>query len=380
MEVQDPLATDLAQFESDVRRAAQALQSGGLVVFPTETVYGIGASAASPRGMEALRRFKQRPADYPFTLHVSSPDQIARWAEVDGPLVGRLIRKLLPGPVNLVLDVSPQRMAQALGEADLSAEHQSLIYHQGTLSVRCPDHPLTQRMLAEAGAPVMAGSANRPGDPPPLTADHAADATRGAGELILDGGRCRYGKPSTILRVRQADKGQTVVVEREGVYDHAYIQKVLRRLILVVCSGNTCRSPMAQGLARQVLARRKGLSESELESTGWRIESAGLFAAPGAPPAQEAVEAMARQGLDIRGHRARPLTLQMVREADVIYCMTRGHVQAVLEMDPSAASKVMPLDPAGDIEDPIGSDLTIYQRCAETIRRGLEQRLKEFEP
>ncbi|MCC7408924.1 MAG: threonylcarbamoyl-AMP synthase [Phycisphaeraceae bacterium] len=374
------MATDLAQSENDLRRATQALRDGGLVVFPTETVYGIGASAVHPQAIEALRRFKQRPAGFPFTLHVGSPDDISRWADVDGPVVRRLIRKLLPGPVNLVLDVSDDRRAESLSQAGLSPGSEGLIYDRGTLSVRCPDHPLAQRVLSEAGVPVMAGSAGRPGEPPAVTAQHAMDATRGVGEVVVDGGQCRYGTPSTIIRVRQTDKGQTIAVEREGVYDHAYVQKVLRRTILLVCSGNTCRSPMAQGLARQILARQTGLKESELESAGWRIESAGLYAAPGAPASAEAVEALGRQDLDIRGHRARMLTPAMIREADVIYGMTRAHVQGVLTMDPSAASKVFPLDADGDIEDPFGADVTIYEQCAATIRRGLEQRLKEFEP
>lgn len=375
-----PLATDLAQSENDLRRATQTLRDGGLVVFPTETVYGIGASAVHPQAMEALRRFKQRPVGFPFTLHVGSPDDIARWADVDGPVVRRLIRKLLPGPVNLVLDVSDDRRAESISQAGLSPGSEGLIYDHGTLSVRCPDHPLAQRVLGEAGVPVMAGGANRMGQPPVVTAQHAMDAAQGIGGVVLDGGTCRYGKPSTIIRVRQTDKGQAVTVEREGVYDDAYVQKVLRRTILLVCSGNTCRSPMAQGLAREVLARQTGLTELELESAGWRIESAGLYASPGAPASPEAVEALARQNLDIRGHRARTLTTQMIREADVIYGMTRAHVQGVLAMDPSAGAKVFPLDPDGDIEDPFGSDVTIYEQCAGTIRRGLERRLKEFEP
>jgi protein-tyrosine phosphatase len=82
-------------------------------------------------------------------------------------------------------------------------------------------------------------------------------------------------------------------------------------------------------------------------------------------------------GLDLKSHRSRRLTADMMHEADVIYCMTRGHQQAVRELVPSAATKTLLLDPNGDVEDPIGTSPTLYQRCAEVIRRRIEQRLKE---
>jgi protein-tyrosine-phosphatase len=84
--------------------------------------------------------------------------------------------------------------------------------------------------------------------------------------------------------------------------------------------------------------------------------------------------------VDISSHRSRLLAVEMVHEADVIYCMTTAHQQAVLSLVPSAAPKTFLLDPSGDVEDPIGSGSTAYQRCAEIIRRRLEQRLKEQQP
>jgi L-threonylcarbamoyladenylate synthase len=195
--------------------------------------------------------------------------------------------------------------------------------------------------------------------------------------LIVDGGRCRYTKASTVLRVREVHGLPRITVLREGVYDQRYIRKLLRWTMLLVCSGNTCRSPMAAGLARQLLAQRHKISVEALEDAGVGVVSAGVFARPGAPASAPAVAAMAPRGVDLTSHRARPLTPEMVREADVVYCMTDDHRQEVIDMAPGQADKVFTLDPAGDIEDPIGGDEAAYQRCVAQLRQALELRLKE---
>jgi protein-tyrosine-phosphatase len=119
------------------------------------------------------------------------------------------------------------------------------------------------------------------------------------------------------------------------------------------------------------------VSVDELEKLGLRVISAGAYAAEGVPASPEAIQALRDQGIDLTRHRSRPLTSQLIQEADVIYCMTDAHVQAVKQMAPSAADKVALLDPAGNVEDPIGTELSTYRRCAELFRRRLKQRLKE---
>src|SRR5690606_23891543 len=226
-------------------------------------------------------------------------------------------------------------------------------------------------------APVVASSANPRGKPPPHDADDAAAAVDGAAELVIDGGVTRYAKPSTIVRIHKS--GQ-MTVERGGVYDERFIRKLLRWTMLLVCSGNTCRSAMAEGIARQMLAEQRGIAPEDLEPAGLRVISAGAFATPGMPAAPEAVEALGKSGIDLSSHRSRVLTPELIHEADVIDCMTQSHMDAVLRLVPSAAGKTMLLAPTGDVADPIGSGLTAYQRCAELIRRRLDQRLKEQQP
>ncbi len=377
MQVTTVSQQDQAHAEQTAAQAGQILRDGGLVVFPTETVYGIAASAASEQGLAALRAFKERPSEQPFTIHIPDADAAGQYVDTSWPPLKRLIDKVFPGPVTLVADVSQEVIDRSLSGLGLAADDAGRLYHEGTVGLRCPDSPTAQRVLAAAGVPVVASSANRRGGQAPLDAQEAADAVADAAGLVIDGGRCRYAKPSTIVRVRQIDGRSRVSVEREGVYDERTIRRMMRWTALMVCSGNTCRSPMAAALAQQMLSEARSIPVEDLETSGIRVVSAGTSAGKGSPASPEAVEAMQRLGLDLSDHRSEPLTAQLIQEADAVFCMTEAHAKTVLRAVPSAEAKVFPLDPSHDVEDPIGGSLTTYLRCAEMIRRRLRHHLTE---
>ena len=142
------------------------------------------------------------------------------------------------------------------------------------------------------------------------------------------------------------------------------------KTILLVCTGNLCRSPMAVGLLRDKLAR-EGL-EDEI-----RVLSAGTWAVEGAPASLYAVQVMARRGIDIRAHRARPLTEELVDQADLILVMERNHAEAIAQAFPAYASKVHLLSEMSgqsfDVPDPYGGPLWEYEQCADLLTELIEQ-------
>jgi protein-tyrosine-phosphatase len=134
---------------------------------------------------------------------------------------------------------------------------------------------------------------------------------------------------------------------------------------------------MAEAIARNLLAKNLNVGELELEKKGISIVSAGTYAVPGQRATQQAVDAVKEMGADLTRHRSRPLTVELIHQADVIYTMGRGHAQAVRSLVPSASDKIQTLDPDGDIEDPIGSDLAVYKSLAGQLAALIQRRLDE---
>lgn len=168
-----------------IARAAELIRAGGLVAFPTETVYGLGANALNADAVKRIFAAKDRPADNPLIVHVACPAAAEELCFIT-PDANALMRAFWPGPLTLLLKKKP--LIPAVTNAGLSS-----------VAVRMPDHPVALRFLAACGLPVAAPSANRSGRPSPTTAQHVLYDMDGRIPLILDGGSCRVGLESTVL-------------------------------------------------------------------------------------------------------------------------------------------------------------------------------------
>jgi len=171
---------------NDIAEAADVLRRGGLVAFPTETVYGLGADASSPAAIARIYAAKGRPSDHPVIVHLAPGADLTRWAE-DVPAAARtLAARFWPGPLTIILRRGPAIAAAVGGGGD-------------TVGLRTPAHPIAQRLLAAFGGAVAAPSANRFGHVSPTTADHVAADLGDAIDYLLDGGACEVGVESTIV-------------------------------------------------------------------------------------------------------------------------------------------------------------------------------------
>jgi protein-tyrosine-phosphatase len=132
--------------------------------------------------------------------------------------------------------------------------------------------------------------------------------------------------------------------------------------LVFVCTGNTCRSPMAEAICKKLLADRLGCSIGELPAKGFAVLSAGLAAGPGLPAAEEAIAIAESIGVDLRQHQSRPLTPELAEQANHLLGMTRGHVQAILDYFPVQARLLSP--EGDDVDDPIGQPFEVYEECA----------------
>jgi protein-tyrosine-phosphatase len=158
------------------------------------------------------------------------------------------------------------------------------------------------------------------------------------------------------------------------------IEPAPQRLFLFVCSGNTCRSPMAAAIANAEISARLRIPVDSLETVNVRALSAGVSARVGAPLTAEAAEVLRSLSVPVKPHAARNLTLELAEQAELIFCMTSAHRKVVVEMLPSVAFKTYCLDTEADVDDPIGKGMAAYIACARQIQALVQLRLSEIKP
>lgn len=200
----------------NIRTAAQLIRGGGLVAFPTETVYGLGASTFSIRAVKEIFRVKGRPQDNPLIVHVWSFDQAWILARSIPVMFWVLAEHFLPGPLTMVLKKSDRVPDIVTAGLD-------------TVAIRFPDHPIARALLREAGVPIVAPSANLSGAPSPTTAQHVGEDLDGKIAAILDGGPCKIGVESTVLDITH----RLPVILRPGGVTREQLEEVLRMRIRV---------------------------------------------------------------------------------------------------------------------------------------------------
>ena len=265
------LTTRLAHSDAHtIRDAADVLAAGGLVAFPTETVYGLGADATNDKAVARLFAAKGRPSFNPLIAHVTNVAAARKLAEFDEP-AARLAAAFWPGPLTLVLPKTLVCPVSELASAGLNS-----------IAVRVPSHPVAQSLFGAFGKPVVAPSANRSGHVSPTTAQHVLADLDGRVDLIIDGGATPVGVESTIVACLG---GEPVLLRHGGVSRDSIARALGHEIQEAVASPSDDEAPLAPGMLTSHYAPKSAL---RLEAThldpGEVLLAFGHGSLPGAAP------------------------------------------------------------------------------------------------
>ena len=363
----DPAKPDAAA----IAQAAAVVDGGGLVAFPTETVYGI-ACAADRNGLAGLGAVKNRAPAKHYTLHIPRKETARKYV----PNIGLRARKLMdsawPGPLTLVLHVDDSDIEHQ--KQTLGVELAEILYVDNSIGIRCPANAVACALLSTVHVPVVAPSANLSGQTPAVDAAQVMSQFSGQLDLILDAGQCTYGKSSTVATI--GPKG--LLVLRQGVYSKPELEEMAQVSFLFVCTGNSCRSPMAEGMFRKYLAEKVGCGLDDLKDLGYNVASAGTMGLVGLDASAEAIVACKGHGVDISSHSSSALTKVLVEQSDYIFAMSRSHMNQVTALDSSAGGRCCLLAQGTEVPDPIGQSQGVYDSCADLIEDAVKIRIGEF--
>jgi protein-tyrosine-phosphatase/tRNA A37 threonylcarbamoyladenosine synthetase subunit TsaC/SUA5/YrdC len=359
----DPIGMQARSEAVDACR--QILQAGGLALLPTEAGYAAFASASIPEAVARLAALLGTSDGRGVAVAVRGVAEAREWAPQMGLLGNRLARRCWPGPVILEMGTTGAAAFQSGGEA------KRLFAAGDRLGLIVPGHPVIRGVLDAVRGPLIF----RELADAVTTADAAVASAGGFAEAIVDGGSYPSDKPATVVEV--CDESWSI--RGEGAVSANEIAAAAAMLILFVCTGNTCRSPLAAALCKRRLADRLECSIEDLPHRGFVVASAGIAAIYGEPAAAEAVTVACELGAELNDHVSRPAAPDVLADADLIIGMTAGHLQAV-EMLTGAHADVRLLCGDADLADPIGGNLEVYQGCAGTIWQHLQKLVEYLAP
>ncbi|MDP2924328.1 MAG: L-threonylcarbamoyladenylate synthase [Candidatus Omnitrophota bacterium] len=331
-----------------VREIAAVISKGAIAALPTETVYGLAVVPDNAESVNKLHEIKKRPSRQPFTLALSGIEKATNYFVTLPPFGYRLIEKFWPGPLTIVYYSSDDEK----------------------MGIRVPAHVIMREILKELPAGVYLPSANISGEKEAISASEVETIFDGRIDLIVDGGKSLYGKSSTVVDLTS----RPFKILREGVVSEKEIIDVfIKKRILLVCTGNSCRSPMAQFLLKKYLEEDKPYLKGMHE-----IISRGIGTHSGLRASSTVVELLReKEGLNIVDFTPKRLDSKAILSSDFIFTMEDAQTEHILRLEPTAEGRIfglkkfLPQELEKDIPDPIGRDYEFYEEVYLLIKKAI---------
>lgn len=334
---------------SIVNEVTDAILKGGIVALPTETVYGLAVDPSLEESLLRLYAIKQRPANLPLSIAVADASTaVNEYFAVLLPFGYRLIEQFWPGPLTVIyFDKSENK-----------------------IGIRVPSDPIAREILLKLNKGVYLTSANISGSKEAVSGSEVAAAFNGNLDLIIDSGNTLYQKSSTVVDLTV----YPFSIVREGViFEREIVNVFIKKRILFVCTGNSCRSPMAQFLLEKYLSDAKPYLQGRHE-----IISRGIVTLDGLPASPNAINILKeKEGLDISGFASKKIDRQIILSSDLIFTMEDAHADYILNFEPTTEGRVfslrkfLPPELEKDIPDPIGRDISAYEEVYSLIKKAI---------
>ena len=355
-----------------VHLAVQSIAEGQLVILPTETSYILACSPLHPIAVEKLLAIQAQGLLAEPAIFLRSQSELRDYIPHPSIVAQRVATRLWPGPLILQLGLRHPDSLIRQFSATLRGHIES---HEGELGFRVAAHPAIQEIQKLCAGPLLAAEIIASGDKFAFDSQSASSSVGRFAGLIVDDSATSSEEPATVL----ATENNHCRILRAGCLDASEVRRATSIVILLVCTGNTCRSPMAQVLLQQKLEERFGkFFQSEMPAAV--AISAGTNAAVGSGASHEAVQAMKTRGLDLSQHSSRQVNVDLLQNADIVLTMTQNHRQAILSRWPHLTAKVLPLSSSGrDVADPYGGSQQVYLAAATEIEHFLDEFVEDID-